>query len=186
MPINNKYLPHYHFIETHSIKIAASQADVMHAVLNYRGDDDAFFKFAIGLRELPIRLLDKITGQHRISKQAFCLDNFTKLEHIEQQELIMGLTGKFWQLNYGQQPILDAASFLAFSESDSAKLTLHFWAEKISDTHTQLTTETRVFCIDQKALSNFRPYWYLIRPVSGLIRKRILMKIQQNCQVQHT
>ena len=42
MPINNKYLPHYHFIETHSIKIAASQADVMHAVLNYRGDDDAF------------------------------------------------------------------------------------------------------------------------------------------------
>ena len=94
---------------------------------------------------------------------------------------MMGLAGKFWQLNYGQQPILDAASFLAFSESGSAKLTLHFWAEKISDTHTQLTTETRVFCIDQKALSNFRPYWYLIRPVSGLIRKRILMKIQQNC-----
>ncbi|WP_201742261.1 hypothetical protein [Mangrovicoccus ximenensis] len=35
-------------------------------------------------------------------------------------------------------------------------------------------TETRVFCLDRAAERAFAPYWYLIRPVSGLIRRRLL------------
>jgi hypothetical protein len=44
---------------------------------------------------------------------------------------------------------------------------------------TLLVTETRVFCPDRASLLKFTPYWLLIRPVSGLIRRRILSSIKQ-------
>jgi hypothetical protein len=40
-----------------------------------------------------------------------------------------------------------------------------------------LHTQTRVFCTDEASLRRFRPYWLLIRPVSGLIRRRLLARI---------
>ncbi|WP_223920280.1 hypothetical protein [Aeromonas caviae] len=41
-----------------------------------------------------------------------------------------------------------------------------------------MTTQTRVFCPDLACRLKFAPYWYLIRPVSGLIRRRILGAIK--------
>ncbi|SEA49031.1 hypothetical protein [Variovorax sp. YR216] len=38
-------------------------------------------------------------------------------------------------------------------------------------------TETRVQCVDRSALRHFTPYWWVIRPVSGLIRRRLLARI---------
>ena len=43
---------------------------------------------------------------------------------------------------------------------------------------TWLLTETRVWCTDRAALLRFTPYWYLIRPVSGLIRHRLLARVR--------
>ena len=36
--------------------------------------------------------------------------------------------------------------------------------------------------LDAAALRSFRPYWYLIRPVSGMIRRRMLRTIAQRCR----
>lgn len=40
-----------------------------------------------------------------------------------------------------------------------------------------LSTETRIVCADRSAQRHFAPYWYLIRPVSGVIRRRMLRAI---------
>ena len=45
----------------------------------------------------------------------------------------------------------------------------------------ELTTQTRVHCLDADALRRFTSYWYLIRPVSGLIRRRMLKAIARRC-----
>jgi hypothetical protein len=41
----------------------------------------------------------------------------------------------------------------------------------------ELATETRVRCADAAALRRFRPYWALVRPASGAIRRLMLREI---------
>lgn len=41
-----------------------------------------------------------------------------------------------------------------------------------------LSTETRIKCFGSAALWKFRPYWSLVRPFSGLIRKAILKQVK--------
>ncbi|MNY57193.1 hypothetical protein D3C86_1933640 [compost metagenome] len=99
---------------------------------------------------------------------------------------MLGLAGKFWQTDYGQARIADGPAFLAFDAPGAAKLVLSFVAEPLDDTHTRLVTETRVFCLDAEARRRFAPYWYLIRPVSGLIRRRMLVAIGLQAAAQPT
>lgn len=179
MPLNDKYLPVYHFSEKHALSIAASQAEVMAAVLEYRPDNDPFFRGAIAIREWPIRLWDRLQGRVSTPRKAFSLDNFTLLEQTDSQELAFGLAGKFWQPDYGQATVADAEAFQTFNQPGAAKLLLSYQAEKQDETHTRLITETRVFCLDKRAQRKFTPYWYFIRPISGLIRLRMLHSISQ-------
>ncbi len=180
MCLKEKYLPVYQFSEKHTLKITARQADIMDAVLNFRLRDDWFFRYAIAVRELPLRLLKMRDTRPASSLQPFGMDNFTLLEKKGDQELIFGLAGKFWKADYGQRVITNGADFIAFSEAGTAKLVLSFTLNQLSETKSLLTTETRIFCPDKDALRSFTPYWYLIRPVSGLIRRRILTTIRRN------
>ncbi|EPF70318.1 hypothetical protein [Acinetobacter rudis] len=176
MSLNVKYLPVYNYCEEHHLDMVGSAAEVMKEILNYQADRDLFFRYAIALRELPHRLLHK----SKQSQKTFGLDNFTLLEKNGDQEVVFGLVGQFWKLDYGQVVIDSAESFLAFDQLGDAKLILYFSIEQLDDTRCRVTTETRVSCLGAKALSKFRPYWYLIRPVSGLIRHRILKQLQKS------
>lgn len=184
MHLHEKYLPHHHFSERHALDIAAPQARVMAAARDYRPDGDALFKYAIAARELPMRVLHRLQGRTGTPPPSFGIDNFTRLEQRGDQELVLGLAGKFWQPDYGQARIADGPSFLAFNAPGAAKLVLSFVAEPLGDTYTRLVTETRVFCLDAEARRKFAPYWYLIRPVSGLLRRRILGTIGRSAAQQ--
>lgn len=177
MLLNDKYLPVYQFSEKHALSIAAVQESVIAAALAYRPDNDPIFRWAISARELPMRMLGRLSQSGGSAQPMFGMDNFTLLEKRGNEELAFGLAGKFWKLDYGQARITDGAAFTAFCEPGTAKLVLNFIASNQNDTHTLLTTETRVFCLDQEARRKFAPYWYLIRPVSGLIRRRMLSSI---------
>lgn len=177
MHLHEKYLPRHHFSERHALDIAAPASRVMAAARGFRPEGDAFFKYAIAARELPMRVLHRLQGRTGAPQPSFGMDNFTPLEQRGDRELVLGLAGKFWQTDYGQARIADGQSFLAFNAPGAAKLVLSFVAEPLTDTHTRLVTETRVFCLDDEARRKFAPYWYLIRPVSGLIRRRMLAAI---------
>lgn len=177
MHLHELYLPDYHFSERHALDIAASQARVMAAARDYRPDGDALFKCAIAARELPLRVLERLQLRSGARQPPFGIDNFTRLEQRGDEELLLGLAGKFWQSDYGQARIADGPAFQAFDAPGTAKLVVGFVAEKLDDSHTRLSTETRVFCLDADARRRFAPYWYLIRPVSGLLRRRILAGI---------
>lgn len=180
MHLHEKYLPRHHFSERHALDIAAPQSRVMTAARDFRPDGDSLFKYAIAARELPMRALHRLQGRTDPLQPSFGMDNFTPLEQRGDQELVLGLAGKFWQTDYGQARIADGPSFLAFNAQGAAKLVLSFVAQPLNATHTRLVTETRVFCLDAEARRRFTPYWYLIRPVSGLIRRRMLNAIGRN------
>lgn len=178
MTLLHKYLPKYDFSERHAIEISAPAEQVIAAVTAYRPEHDPFFRFAIGLREFPNRLVTYAGRQSDKANPPFSLDNFTMLELRGSEEVVYGLAGKFWRLDYGQEFLKDAEAFVAYQRLGTARLLLGYMVQTRPNGVSYLQTETRVQCLDEEALKNFRPYWYLIRPVSGLIRMRMLKAIR--------
>jgi hypothetical protein len=179
MHLIDQFLPHYQFREKHQLLSSAAPTALLDAALRPEISDDPWTRRFIQLRELPDRIWGALGGRSGLQQQAaFGIQNFTHLGRDGDQEIAMGLVGKFWQADYGQASVADAEAFTQFTEPGVAKLVLNFSTDAAEDGHTWLRTETRVFCTDQDALRRFTPYWYLIRPVSGLIRQRLLARIR--------
>jgi hypothetical protein len=173
----DRYVPKPDFRERHLLPVLAPPARLLAAAAAYRPEDDPFFRRMIGVREWPMRLGRSLLRREGEPPPPFGIDNFTLLER-DDTEIVYGLAGRFWAWDYGLLPVDDAAHFRALCEAGSAKLALNFAVEQASDGGAILSTETRIACVDQSARRAFTPYWYLIRPVSGLIRRRILGAIR--------
>lgn len=178
MRLMDLHLPLHQFSETHSVDIPVEPARAMREVLAWRPEHDSLFRYAIGVRELPMRLLRRRGPR----PAAFGMDNFTLIARDGDREVVYGLAGKLWQTDFGQARVADADSFGQFNEPGTVKLGVGFVCELLPSGLTRITTETRVHCLDAEALGRFRPYWYLIRPVSGLIRRRMLRAIARRCR----
>lgn len=186
MELLDIYLRHYHFRERHTLDIRATAAEIMAAVERYDSTQDRFVRAMTLLREMPQRLIWMLGDAPARNRPPFSLRNFTHLGTIPDKALALGLAGRFWKLDYGQETVPDAETFMRFEQPGAARLVLGFSATELGDGLTRLVTETRVQCLDAGALRRFRPYWYLIRPVSGLIRRRILKAIKREvCSIQH-
>ncbi|AYZ32481.1 hypothetical protein [Serratia sp. FDAARGOS_506] len=178
MTLLNKYLEQYQFSERHAIAIAAPPARILAAVAAYDPKHDRFFRSMIALRELPARLMPRQTP----SPPPFGLHNFCLLEQ-DGTSLVYGLIGRFWQAEYGLEDVADGPGFLAFAQPGVAKLALGYVVNPLPDGRYRLVTETRIFCPDDASRRRFTPYWYTIRLVSGLIRRRMLREIKNASEV---
>jgi len=173
-------LPRFDFRERHEVVVRASAEVVLAAAEGYRPEGDAFFRRMIALRELPMRLWSRVTGRPPALSAPFGLDDFRPLGHTAGREIVQGLIGRFWRSDYGLVPFADAAAFTAFDTPGVAKLALGFAIEEArAEGGVRLVTETRVFCPDRATVLRFAPYWYLIRPVSGLMRRRMLATVRR-------
>jgi hypothetical protein len=179
MELIQRLLPQYQFSEKHQLLTAAQPGALLDAVLQPGISEDPWARRFIQLRELPDRLRGALGGRSGLLGQAaFGMDNFTLLGRDGDDEIALGLVGKFWQADYGQVRMAGPDHFASFHEPGYAKLVLSFNTLPAEDGDTWLHTETRVFCNDQTSLRHFTPYWWLIRPVSGLIRQRLLARIR--------
>lgn len=180
MQLIDRYLPVFQFQERHAVVAANSPEQLLDAALRPGATEDPWARSFIRLRELPDRLLGSLGARSGLShRAAFGIDDFMPLGRDADRELAFGLVGRFWQRDYGlvrlSQP---QTQFIGYSEPSLAKLVLNFSTDVLPDGRTRLTTETRVHCLDGSALRRFTPYWWLIRPVSGLIRRRLLTRIR--------
>ncbi|MCV4151862.1 hypothetical protein OD781_25215, partial [Pseudomonas aeruginosa] len=85
---------------------------------------------------------------------------------------------RFWRADFALERIADGEHFRCYDQPGVAKLVLCFRCTP-SASGTLLHTETRVFCPDRASRLRFTPYWLAIRPVSGLIRRRLLAGIER-------
>lgn len=180
MRLMDLHLPIHQFSETHSVEIPVEPARAMREVLAWRPEHDRWFRYAIGIRELPMRVLRRYRCAGT-PPASFGMDNFTLLERDGDREVAYGLAGRLWRADFAQARLAHAEDFQRFSEPGTVKLVVGFVCELLPSGLTRVTTETRVHCLDADALGRFRPYWYLIRPVSGLIRRRMLRGIARRC-----
>ncbi|MBS0426766.1 MAG: hypothetical protein JSR41_05710 [Proteobacteria bacterium] len=173
-----RYLPHYQFAERHALRIDAPAGRVLDAAQRPDVADDPLARQLIALRELPSRLMGRLGAPSRLQgRGSFGLADFTPLGRDGDREIAFGLAGAFWQADYGLVPLRDAAAFEGLQRPGVAKLVLNFDAKPAPDGSTVLVTHTRVHCPDAQSLRRFRPYWLLIRPASGFIRRRLLRRI---------
>ncbi len=172
-----RLLPDWQFGERHALRIEGITPEQAYAsIVPGLAAPDALIAQAIALREVPGRLLRKLgLSGNTLPSQAFGFHSFTLLGERPGQEVAYGLAGQFWRLDYGLRPIANASSFALLT--DQPRLVLNVCVEPAQGRGCQLITHTRVHCPTEAQRRRFAPYWYAIRPVSGLIRRRLLQRI---------
>lgn len=176
----NRFLPEYQFEEHHNLVAQATPGALLDAAQTVAHQPDPLINRLIGLRELPARLMGRFGRRTHLPARPFGVEDFTLLGRDGDREVAYGLAGRFWQSDYGLKPLHNAREF--DEVKDLPKLVLNFVAPPIKDGQCEFSTTTRVWCPDAASQRAFTPYWYLIRPVSGLIRKRLLARIQQHAR----
>ena len=174
MQLLEQALPRYQFSEWHARFIRAEPGKILDCVETVLQQSDPWVSRAIALREAPARLWQRLGGDSRLPARHFGHEDFTRLGRIDNKELAFGLAGRFWQASYGLHPVANAQAFVDLQGVPKLVMNFHVVA---TDSCCQLSTSTRVYCPDASSLYRFTPYWYVVRPVSGLIRHRLLSQI---------
>ncbi|MFZ1701272.1 MAG: hypothetical protein WBO10_17845 [Pyrinomonadaceae bacterium] len=167
----DEFLPEYDFEERHDISIAAGPSRVFAAIDEVDFGESFIVRWLLRLRGMSsegVRL-----GNLRKFK-------FEKLAEVVNKEILIGLAGRFWT-PWGDLQDVDASNFREFETPGYAKATWNF--SLASDgTNTQLTTETRIKCLDNDSRRSFGLYWTFIQPFSGLIRMEMLRAIKRKAE----
>lgn len=176
MSLIDRHVPVGLFRERHHRRSGVSAAAVMTAARSFRPEEDPLFRRLFALREIAGFARSRPRRASRRRAPPFGIDDFTLLDETA-DEIVYGLAGRLWRPTIELVPLADAPSFLAQCDPSTVKLALNLAVRPISQGRVELVTETRVACVDRAALVRFAPYWCVIRPVSGLLRRRMLAAI---------
>ena len=170
MSLINKYLSTFQFNEIHTIKVNSTLEECYKAAMTLDLGKSKIIRFLFQLRGLPFRRtqLNEITedmrftlleeNQHNEFLYAFW---FTcKTEWISKKEVFLKNSNKLYNAKVGW-------SFL-FTEEEQGVI--------------DITTETRVFCLNKKAKIIFAIYWFFVKPFSEWIRIEMLRLIKINIE----
>ncbi len=129
-------------------------------------------------------LLMRLRGMSAPS--SFTLDDFLKMRFIllgetRNNEVLLGLVGRFWTLEGGLCR-LDADEYRNFVKPGFAKAAWNFSVSDLPNDSTLLATQTRVYCLDEVSRKRFRVYWLFVGLFSGIIRRDMLHAIKRNAE----
>ncbi len=181
MSLIDRLLPDYQFSERHETLVRCSPGELLDLIQDWEPPRDRFFEVAMGLRQMPARLMHALGPARHAAPRSFSLKSFTPLGRDGDRAIAGGLIGQFWRNDFGLVRIAGPDEFTAFNAPRTPKLVLGFMSESDSG-QTRLITETRVYCPDRYSFLMFLPYWLLIRPASGLIRRRMLDAIKASTE----
>lgn len=188
MRLIDRYLPEFDVVERHSTLVRASPVAVYAALRSTDLASNPLVRLMLGLRAIPALftargradLKAKTTASIRLAD--FEQQGFTILEERPPTEMVIGLWGEFWTLN-GKLRSLDARKFAeAAAVAGTARAAWNFEVLEMAASECRLLTETRVQCADARSRRRFLPYWTLIRPGSGLIRRMMLRSIRRQAE----
>ena len=165
----DKYLPEYTFNEFHKIVVNCPIENVYHIAKDIDLSKSKIIKFLFKIRGLPTK---------RLNLQNFINDiNFTNLEENSPYEFLIG----FWT-RVKISKISNYEDFINNSISPWLKAVWNFKFEEIEAGKTKVSTETRVLCVAPITKFTFGLYWSMIKPFSGLTRKKMLKIIKEDSE----
>lgn len=160
------YLPRPWAVERHEITVDAPVERAWAAIEDVDLRADPLARFLLAARGLrgPARLRD------------FERWGFVRLPASSERELVLGLVGRFWRPSGGVVRVAPE-EFAAFDRPGCVKAVWNVRADAAGE-GAVVSTETRVAATDARARWLFRPYWFVVRPFSGLIRRRLLALVR--------
>lgn len=181
------YLPEYDFAEKHRIFIHSSPEKVFKAFHNIDMSKSKVIKTLLSLRNIfsrlnPGREPENRTPRRLTIKELIKDGRFFLLEEVENQEVIIGLTGKFWQPTAEMIQLSSAADFINFNQTGYSKAAWNFYIVQNTGNNVTVSTETRIWCLGWRAKCLFLLYWIVIRPFSGWIRLEMLKMIKERAE----
>ena len=149
------FLPNWDFRERHERRVEGDPERALAALLATPVAPSSFVRALLRARGL------RADG----TIESFASRGFEVLARTP-TELVLGLAGTPWRPRGGRVPFSEAAG--------TVRIVTDFRAEP-----GLLSTETRVAAADEQARRRFRPYWLVVRPFSGLIRRSWLRAAAQ-------
>jgi len=175
----DEFLPTHDFSATYEICISAPRYVVYRTLLRSDFSRVRLLRLLMALRTgkwMPRNAEPKDLRQ-RLEGSGFFI-----LAEVPDQEVVIGVAGRFWRPDGGRCTELTSEEFPRFSRPGYAKVAWNFRLQPTSAETTVLSTETRIKCFGQEALWKFRLYWSLVGPFSGLIRKAILRQVKSEAE----
>ena len=137
-------------------------------------------RLLMGLRKLGWR---RQTAEKAASQEErLRATGFIAIPTGSENEVVLGVVGRFWRPDSGTVCGLAAEEIIAFEREGFAKAMWNFTVERESESVTCLATETRVVAYGASARRKFRAYWLLVGPFSGLIRKEMLRMVKRRAE----
>jgi len=171
----DEFLPNYDFCAAYEIRVDAPASVVYQCLL--RSDFSGLWLVCLLMtlrsgKRLP---RNRVPSDLRRRLQG---TGFVMLADVPNEEIVIGVAGRFWRPDGGRCMGLTADDFTEFSRPGCAKVAWNLKLRADLTESTVLSTETRIKCFGQAALWKFRIYWSLVGPFSGLMRKAILKQIK--------
>ena len=189
----DNYIPKWDFTEVHSIRIKGDPETVYDAIMETTpAEVSSIMRLLFFLRSLP----EKAAGRAGMNMSghepllSYILKNgFTKIAEKKPREIVFGLfvpgnTGRVWQKSSSKEvTAADAGEFFAFENPDYIRVVANLIIEDTDKPDfVTVRTESRSLALSRQALKNFTPYWRIIRPFSGLIRRLWLRGIKRHAE----
>ncbi|MFF2654264.1 hypothetical protein [Streptomyces sp. NPDC058045] len=174
------WLPVSHWTTRHDRRVAAPPAEVARALREVTPGEMRLARPLVAVRTLPSRLAGKGRQQptgppdavHDMMRAGFIrLDGEAESDQPD-GAVILGFVGQPWKPVLSKAIVRDVTpeEFRAFDRPGYLKGLYAMWVEP-DGAGSRLLTETRVFVTSESAARRFKPYWALIEPFSGLIRR---------------
>jgi hypothetical protein len=169
------------FRAAYQIRIHASPSVVYQSLLHADFTELAVMRVLMTLRTGKRMPRDRTPRDLRQRLQG---TGFVILDEVPEDEIVIGVAGRFWRPDGGRDMDLAASNFKEFSRPGFAKAAWNFrLPRELSETGvTVLSTETRIQCFGRAALWKFRAYWSLVGPFSGLIRLAMLKQVKAKAE----
>ena len=182
--ILERIMPAYDFHEVHQITVDAPK-EVTYAAVKAVTSGEIFFRGTlVAIRKFPAKIMAKPMKlkTDRPIIEEICEKGFTILGEHYGREIVFGVIGQFWKINFGEQvEIKNVQMFCQFNQPLFAKAAGNMYVEQCGE-KSHVFTETRIIGTCKKATRRFRPYWFAIRMGSGFIRRSWLKAIKRRAE----
>ncbi|MBT3315031.1 MAG: hypothetical protein HN390_10505 [Anaerolineae bacterium] len=164
----DKYMEDFDFNEIHQIEIGAHPAEIYSLLKKIDFTRSRIIKTLFNLRRLP---------KEMSNLEGFIKVGFMLLEEKETEEIVIAFLGNKDGLHQ-----ITHTEFQNFTKEGHVLGAWNLFLTELDEKKTLLSTETRVFCTDNKAKFLFSLYWFFIAPFSAWIRRIMLRSIKEEVE----
>jgi len=184
----DELMPTWDVRERHRTRVRATAQATFAALHTADLSGAPLVRALLALRALPAALLGgraawRALRQRRrqpATLRTFERHGFRVLAERPPGEVTIGLEGRFWLPGGDVRDGVSTAYFRATAPpAGVARAVWNFTVRDAGDGTVELATETRVRCGDAAARRRFLPYWAVVRPGSGIIRRLMLREIRR-------